>query len=185
MGQTRLLRRLRDKDKWAELSESPLWEEGDCPPELLAQVYDNRDGISVYEVETEADIKRVVAVMSRDWGFLKDCCYALLPKQDVKALGLQIKTSAISTFDNETKGRHRDLVGVTGKQVISLASMINHTAEIDVITRNEIIKYINEALQNRIFDRAPMFKKSKDCRHGDFLIDLWQKNLLDLKQSTT
>ena len=32
-----LLRKFSNKDAWAEVENSPLWEQGDCPPEALVQ----------------------------------------------------------------------------------------------------------------------------------------------------
>ena len=51
-----LLRKLSNIDAWAE-SPIPLCGNlGDCPSEILQQVYDNSAGISTWRVETKPEV---------------------------------------------------------------------------------------------------------------------------------
>ena len=95
-----LLRRLNDMSKWAELADSKFWDKKDCPPELLTQIYDQRGGISVYQVDDVKDVNRVIAATSLNWGTIRDYAYTVISESDQKKLGLKLQDEKSNTFDS-------------------------------------------------------------------------------------
>ena len=179
---TRLLRRISNKELWSELADSPYWEKSDCPPQLLEQVFDSR-GISTYLVDSDDDIKRVVAAVSLGWGTFKDFAFVLLNENDVKQLKLTIEKSQSDLFDKEINNRHRDLKNASGLSLIRLVKLIQEKGEFRVVARSEIIELINGYLANDTFQRNAIFPDKKDIeRNGKILGDLWRKGYLNLQQ---
>lgn len=178
----KLLRRLSDWDKWAELAESNFWNKGDCPPELLSQLYDNSEGISVYSVDDDKDINRIIAAISLDWGTFKDCGYAVFSDQDLKTIGLELKNTKSFTFDEDTNQRHRDIVEISGQKLIKLVALVSNKAKLGMMTKEEIIKNLKQFLADDTFSRSRMFpaKKEKNEKNGKILGDLWRNKLVEL-----
>jgi hypothetical protein len=183
-----LLRKLSDKDTWAEVEDSPLWADGDCPSQALAQVYDNRSGISTWRVTTPEEIERVIVAQMFLRSTIGDFAYCLIEERKLVEEGIKIKDTPQHMIDKEIEDKHVDLVEVTGKQLVRLAQMINSEFDPIVMTRDEILKAAAKHFADGNFDRDFLFNRSgkrgrKDIdisNSKDLLVNLWKKNELNL-----
>jgi hypothetical protein len=112
-----LLRKFSNKDAWAEVENSPLWEQGDCPPEALVQVFDNRAGVSTWRVSTEEEVERVIAAQAFMRGTIGDFAYCLIDEDILRKDGIQTKNTPAKTMDKEPWPEVGD--GVTGQGGVS------------------------------------------------------------------
>jgi hypothetical protein len=134
-----LLRKFSNKDAWAEVENSPLWEQGDCPPEALVQIFDNRAGVSTWRVSTEEEVERVIAAQAFMRGTIGDFAYCLLDENVLREDGITLKNTPAKTMDKHVNDLHIDIVDLSAQQLIRLAQIINKEFDPLVMTRLEIL----------------------------------------------
>jgi hypothetical protein len=134
-----LLRKFSDKNAWAEVEDSPLWEQGDCPAQALVQVFDNRAGVSTWRVSTEEQVERVIAAQAFMRGTIGDFANCLIDEDVLRKEGLTLKNTPAKTIDKEINNLHVDIVGLTAQQLVRLAHRINKEFDPLVMTRSEIL----------------------------------------------
>jgi hypothetical protein len=184
-----LLRKLRDKNAWANVMESPLWAPEDCPPEALWQVFDNRQSVSVWRVEGHEQIKRVIAAQA----FLgksipNDFAYFLIDEHVLRDAGILLEDKPNPTFDREISQLHVNIVQITGKHLIKFAQLLNTQAESRVMTRSEILETAAIHFNNGLFDRAFLFEAKGNKGRSEeeiasskaLLVSLWKKGAIDI-----
>jgi hypothetical protein len=184
-----LLRKLPDKDAWADVADSPLWQQGDCPPEALWQVFDNRRSVSAWRVETDEEVERVIAAQA----FLgksipADFAYFLIQEDKLQTAGIALKNVPAKTFDKEVDGLHVDIVELSGKQLIRLAYLLNSEFDPIVMTRTEIIETAAKCFRNKKFDRRFLFESKGNKGRSEeevalsktLLVYLWRCGLIDI-----
>ena len=184
-----LLRKLSNIDAWAEAADSPLWASGDCPPEILRQVYDNSSGVSTWRVETRPEVERAVAAQTFLRSSIGNFSYCLINEGDLAVCGIKTVTKPGKTVDSEINQRHVELTDMTALQIVSLARLILDKCEPDVITREEIMQTAATHFDNGKFELAYLFKGGKNGRteveianSRELLVNLWKRR--DLKIST-
>jgi len=121
---SKLLRRLANAEKWAELADSSLLKSGDCPPDLLIQVYDNRDGVSVFEVDGEENILRAVSFHAFSSKKIGDYVFALIDREEIEKNGMNIVSTKGDTSDDLTNNYHRIITNISGKSLIKLVNIV-------------------------------------------------------------
>ena len=182
-----LLRKLSDKDAWAEVVTSPLWDQEDCPPEALMQVFDNRSGVSTWRVNTPEDIDRVVTAQAFMRSTIGDFAYCLIDEEKLKEEGIRTKDSPQRTVDKGIDDRHVELIELTGKQIARLARLINSEFDPLVTAREEILKAAAQYFIEGVFDRDFLFRRGGKGRKDvdianskDLLVNLWKKAEISL-----
>jgi hypothetical protein len=182
-----LLRKLPDKDAWAEVMDSALWGRGDCPPAALVQVFDNRSGVSTWRVTTKDEIERVIVSQAFMRSSINDFAYCLIDERKIAAEGIRTKDTPQRTIDKEIGDKHVDLIDLTGQQLIRLAQLINSEFNPMVMARKEILQAATRFLGDGKFDREFLFKKGKQGRTDaeienskDLLVNLWKKGEISL-----
>jgi hypothetical protein len=183
-----LLRKFSDKDAWAEVEASPLWEQGDCPPEALAQVFDNRAGVSTWRVNTEEEVERVIAAQMFMRGTIGDFAYCLIDEDVLRRDGIQLKDTPTKTMDKQVNDLHVDIVDLSAQQLIRLAHRINTEFDPIVMTRAEILMAAAKFFRENKFDRNFLFTAGNKGRTEEeiakaknLLVNLWKKSDIDLK----
>jgi hypothetical protein len=182
-----LLRKLSNIDEWADAADSDLWAAGDCPPAVLKQVFDNRDGVSTWRVTTEEEIERVVAAQALMRSSIGDFAYCLIDEEKLAAEGFARKDTPQRTVDRQINDKHVDLVNLAGKKVIRLAQLINSECDPLVMSRMEILEAAARFFTEGQFDRAFLFTGGNKGRSDeeiekakDLLVNLWKKQELNL-----
>ncbi len=186
-----LLRRLLNKDAWAEVENSPLWEQGDCPAEALVQVFDNRAGVSTWRVSTEEDIERVVAAQALMRSTIADFAYCLIDEDVLRREGIRFKDTPMKTIDKGVNNLHVDIMELTAQQLIRLAHQINIEFYPFVMTRSEILDAAKKFVGENKFDRNFLFTGGSKGRTEEeittaknLLVNVWKKADVDLKFSS-
>lgn len=183
-----LLRRIGNIGAWAQISDSPEWEDGNCPAEALRDIYDNRTGVSMWRVETPEDIERVVAAQAFIRSTIGNFAYFLIEEKHIRAAGIKIESKPAKTADKEANNRHVDLVNLTGKQAIMLARLANLEFSPDYIfAREEVITIGARLFKDGKLDRSYLFEKGKRGEREaevaaatELLVNLWKKKEVDL-----
>jgi hypothetical protein len=187
-----LLRKLPDKDAWAAAEGSPLWAEGDCPPEVLVQVFDNRKGVSTWRVNNQEEEERVIAAQA----FLgrsipNDFTYFLIEEDVLRQAGITLKDSPAKTPDKEVDNFHVDVIELSGKQLIQFANILNTKCKPKVMTRTEILEMAAKCFRDEKFDRDFLFasggrrgrSEEEIAASRKLLVDLWKKGLINISVS--
>jgi hypothetical protein len=101
------LRRLPEIAAWSEVAESQLWKTGDCPWQVLSQVFDNRSGVSTWLVENEDEVERAVAAQAlirstiqRTFG------YCLIDETIIRREGIKAVKRPVKAVDEEIGQLH-------------------------------------------------------------------------------
>ena len=182
-----LLRKFSDKNAWAEIEDSPLWEQGDCPAQAFVQVFDNRAGVSTWRVSTEEQIERVIAAQAFMRSAIGDFAYCLIDEDVLRKDGLNLKNTPAKTIDKEVNSLHVDIVGLTGHQLIRLARRINEEFDPLIMTRFEILEAAVKFFRQNKFDRNFLFTGGNKGRSEEeiavsknLLVNLWKKAEIDL-----
>jgi hypothetical protein len=182
-----LLRKLPDKDAWAEIADSALWGAGDCPPAALTQVFDNRSGVSTWRVTTPEEIERVVAAQALMRSSIGDFAYCLIEEAKLVQVGIKTKDTPQRTIDKGISERHVDIIDLSGQQLIRLAQLINSEFDPLVMAREEILAAAKRFLKDGRFDREFLFTKGNKGRSEseisnskDLLVNLWKKSEIEI-----
>lgn len=182
-----LLRKISDKDAWASVEASPLWGQGDCPPEALVQIFDNRAGVSTWRVSTEEEITRVITAQAFVRSTINDFAYCLIDEKILHRENIKTRNSPVKTIDREMGSRHVDIIELSGKQLVRLAQIINFEFEPKVKTRSEILTAAATFFNNGMFDRSFLFTGGSKGRGEqeianakNLLVNLWKKVEVDL-----
>jgi hypothetical protein len=182
-----LLRKFSDKNAWAEVEDSPLWEQGDCPAQAFVQVFDNRAGVSTWRVNTEEEVERVIAAQAFMRSTIGDFAYCLIDEEILRKDGLTLKNTPVKTPDKEVNSLHVDIVGLTAHQLIRLARRINEEFDPLVMTRLEILEAAAKFFRQHKFDRNFLFSGGNKGRSEEeiaisknLLVNLWKKAEIDL-----
>jgi hypothetical protein len=185
-----LLRKFSNKDAWAEVENSPLWEQGDCPPEALVQVFDNRVGVSTWRVSTEEEVERVIAAQAFMRGTIGDFAYCLIDKDILRKDGIQTKNTPAKTMDKQVNELHVDIVELSAQQLVRLAHRINKEFDPLVMTRSEILVVAAKFFRENKFDRNFLFTAGNKGRSEEeiaiaknLLVNLWKRSDVNLNDS--
>jgi hypothetical protein len=185
-----LLRKFSDKNAWAEVEDSPLWEQGDCPAEALVQVFDNRAGVSTWRVSTEEEVERVIAAQAFMRSTIGDFAYCLIDEEILRKDGLTLRNTPAKTLDREVNRLHVEIVGLTANQLTRFARRINAEFDPRVMTRLEILEAAAKFFQQNKFDRTFLFSGGKRGRSEEeiasaknLLVNLWKKTEVDLRST--
>jgi hypothetical protein len=177
---TCLLRKLSNKDAWAQVEDSPLWQQEDCPPEALVQVFDNRDGVSTWRVSTQDEIERVVAAQAFMRTTIGDFAYCLIEESALQSEGIKTETKPQKMIDKEIEKLHVNLIAMSGKQLIRLAHLINSQYAPIVMTRQEILTAASKYFRKGQFDREYLGTTPRATNSKELLLNLWKKKEIDL-----
>lgn len=184
-----LLRKLPDKNAWAEVEDLPLWEQEDCPSEVLWQVFDNRRSVSTWRVETPKEVERVIAAQA----FLgrsipADFAYFLIDEEVLRRAGIALENKSAKTFDKDVNDLHVDIVELSGKQLIRFAYLLNTEFDPIVMTRQEILEIAAKCFEDKKFDRNFLFESGGNRGRSEeeiavsktLLVYLWKNGLIDI-----
>jgi hypothetical protein len=188
-----LLRKLSNKDSWAEVEGSPLWAKGDCPSQALEQVFDNRSGVSTWRVTSSdtssEEIERVIVAQAIMRATIGDFAYCLIDESRLIEEGIKTKDTPQSMIDKEIQNRHVDLVGIIGKQLVRLAHLINSEFDPKVMTRDVILKAAAKFFAEGKFDREFLFRRGNKGRTDaeisnskELLVHLWKRSEINLSK---
>jgi hypothetical protein len=185
-----LLRKFSNKDAWAEVENSPLWEQGDCPPEALVQVFDNRVGVSTWRVSTEEEVERVIAAQAFMRGTIGDFAYCLIDEDILRKDGIQTKNTPAKTMDKQVNELHVDIVELSAQQLVRLAHRINKEFDPLVMTRSEILVVAAKFFRENKFDRNFLFTAGNKGRSEEeiaiaknLLVNLWKRSDVNLNDT--
>jgi len=156
---TLLLRKLTNRDAWAEAAESKLWESDDCPPEILSQVFDKR-GVSMWRVAGDDEVNRfsaAQALMQSSIGVEFNIC--LIEESSIVDAGIKLTKSPAKTLDKHANDCHVDVLGLTGKNLIKLAKiMVSHGA-IRTLKKLDLLQEAKLRIADGSFDRSVLVTK--------------------------
>ena len=185
-----LLRKFSNKDAWADVEASPLWEQGDCPAEALVQVFDNRVGVSTWRVSTEEDVERVIAAQALMRDTIGDFAYCLMAEEVLLQDGIKLKNTPAKTMDKQVNDLHVGIVDLSAHKLIRLAHRINTEFDPHVMTRAEILVAAAKLFRENKFDRNFLFTAGNKGRSEEeiatsknLLVNLWKRPDIDLNDT--
>jgi hypothetical protein len=154
---TQLLRRFPDASLWAKHENSELWPQGDCPSDILVTL--EGDGLSVWKVNSDAEIERVVAATALERTRLEDYSFALIEERSVLDLGIKLRQKPAKTVDDQMNTQHYELHELTGKRLIEFAKLAIVTGEPITKSRGEILETARAMFKGGMFNRDTFAKK--------------------------
>ena len=180
------LRRLSDIAAWSEFEPSPLWAEGDCPWQILPQVFDNRGGVSTWLVRSPDEIERAVAAQALMFTTIpKQFGYCLIDEALLEKEGIKAVNKPTFAVDQEIGKCHHELIELGGKRLIRLAAIIRADCKILAFSRDEVFSLARKYFDIGRFSRDALFSKGKRdetqiANSKNLLVDLWKRGELTL-----
>lgn len=151
------LRKIR-KAKWYKHDGVGWLVEGDLQADALDDLRTTGNKLSVYSIDDDrANLEQVaIALATAKTDYLSDFEYALFNLELLSDLDIQIEHSEGNTPDAVVNSWHRDLVELTSKKVMALATVIQARAERKMILKKSILTMVLTALESQQLDRALM-----------------------------
>jgi len=127
----------------------------DVAADCVADLRIEGNSLSVWLVEDDqSNVDRVLVALAARCQSISNADYALFDDSVPADLGLKIQLSVGQTPDEHANGWHRDLVQLTGLQLVRLAGRIVQTARIDRITEKRMAQLLRDALRNGRLDQV-------------------------------
>lgn len=158
-----LFRALTNKRRWDWATGEPQWlPEGEIPAAPFADFAASAESLlSMWSIaDNESNLPRVVAALaaSRQHSDKFDC--ALVEEEVLHGIGVQIENKSESCPDQEASDRwHRNLVHVTGSQLVALVRTVRDNGRIFRILAPDVKALLNEGLDSGRLDPAKMNEK--------------------------
>jgi hypothetical protein len=182
------LRRLPEIAAWSQVADSSLWDEGDCPWQVLSQVFDNRGGVSTWLVSTPDEIERAVAAQAFARSTIpKTFGYCLIDEAILKRERIKAAPKPVVTVDPEIGKLHHEIIELCGKQLVKLAWIIRTECEILDFAREDILSIAARHFGSGRFERGALFQGGSKGRSEEevansksLLVNLWKRAELSL-----
>lgn len=174
-----LLRKI-NREAWAAAAASPLWSNGDCPPEALREVIDRRGPLSMWRIDDPSETARVIAAQALMQESLGEFNYILIDESKLKRPGVYVKaTPNEHTLDPIVNERHVDVDFSSGKVLFELAQVLIKDASPGVMTKQQILQEVKKRIADTSFDRTHLFNKKRKepeiAASTRLLIKLWKE----------
>jgi hypothetical protein len=170
-----LLRQL-PKDLWAQYRDSPLWAAGDCPPKILENLV-QKNGLSMWAIATGWDVRRTLSAIAVAEMSIRDCLFTLVEEQEIRALGIEVKHTQPETVDPEVSKSHRDLVNVSGQQIVKLAKLIMQQPP-KACDKEEIFESAYNYFKMGVFNKHK-FAEVQKKKQGTVIETFMKRGILD------
>lgn len=119
----------------------------DVAADCVADLRIEGNSLSIWQVEDDqANVNRVLVALAARCQSVSNADYVLFDDSIPGDLGLRVQLSVGQTPDDHANGWHRDLVQLTGLQLVKLAARIVQTARIDRISEKRMAQLLREAL---------------------------------------
>jgi hypothetical protein len=158
-----LLRGIR-QSRWYKKEASPFLEEGDIPADPLGDLSTTQNTLSVYVVNDDSDISRIVTALAAKRQNFSNYDYILFDQSILSQLGIDIEENLGDTPDEEVNRKHCDLVGLSGLRLVELVRlMLVNSDEDDVgrVSKKDIEKWLKEGVTH---DHLNLEKIDKELR---------------------
>ena len=116
------LRSIR-QGRW-ELPQWPDANSGDVQADALRDLYTDKNKLSVYRADSQNDIDRITVALAATRDNLQNVDYAVFDDAEFQRIGLKITPSPGSTPVSIVNNLHHDIIQLTARQVVSLATII-------------------------------------------------------------
>jgi quercetin dioxygenase-like cupin family protein len=151
-----LLRKIR-KARWSpELREEfGPFEEHDCPADCVADLGTSGCRLSLWEIHDDrSNLGEVIVALAANTDRLSNLDYALIPREKIEEIALLEVTEGQTAHIQANQKWHRDLVGLSGRRLIDVASLIFSTAERRRVLEKDVSHMVQEALEKERLDPA-------------------------------
>ncbi len=151
-----LLRKIR-KARWnPELrNEFGPFEEQDCPADCVADLGTSSCRLSLWEIDdARSNLGEVIVALAANADHLSNLDYALIPRDKLEAIAQLEATEGQTAHIQANKKWHRDLIGLSGRRLIDIASLIFSIAERRRVLEKDVTQMVQEALEKQRLDPA-------------------------------
>lgn len=102
-----------------------IWlKSGDYPADTLVDLETRNNALSIYFVQTEAEIERLVAAIAASRDFINNVDYALFNLSDFNRIGIELAENRGETPDQQVNAWHRDVIQMSVHRIIELVKVI-------------------------------------------------------------
>ena len=143
---------------WAEKLDEEDWLlDDDIRSDALKGLKSDKNALSVYIVEDDAHIERVIGAFCAARDKVKNLDYAIFDESLLADISiLQDTNPAINVPDSEVTNWHRDLIKLTGAKVLGLAGVIKSKGEIKRTQAVAVGKAINKFIDLNYIDKSKL-----------------------------
>jgi hypothetical protein len=144
-----LLRTVRES-RWYK-SEATQWlEKGDVPADPLGDLTTSHNCLSVWEVAADrSNVERIVRAVGVGRDRISDMGYVLFDSSILSVVGIAAETEKGATPDEEANAWHRDLINLSGNQLVMLTRSILESGESGTVLKKRLIALVDEGIQRK------------------------------------
>lgn len=121
-----LLRKVKKSSWYQEHEELPWLQLGEVPADSLADLRTDGNALSLWLIEDEANIDRVLAAISTQSIHISNADYRLLDLQVVADRGFKLNENPGETADSSANLWHRDLVELSAGKLVEFAQVLQN-----------------------------------------------------------
>ena len=132
----------------------PDWlppDQNEVQADALRDLATDSNVLSVYLVESEQDIDRIVIALAATRDNPQNVDYAVFGDDEFRVAGIEVIESEGATPDRHVNELHRDLGKLTARQLSTLASIITK-GRIRRRTRSQVRRGIQNAIKSGVLD---------------------------------
>ena len=152
---------LRKLDRKAAFYRIDSIKDGDVQADALFDLRTFSNALSVWLIEENlANLNRVVAALAAGRETLDKIDYALIQKQSLDDLGIEVvKAKGVSCDDQANELWHQDLRGLSGAQLVDLAYLIQEQAALERVQRSTVATLIITSVDEGFIDLTRIGEK--------------------------
>lgn len=161
---TVLFRKIR-KSKWYKSEAVPWLENDDLQSDAIDDLNTTNNELSVYAINDDSDLARVIAGMAANCDRLSNLDYALLDEEVIGQIGIKAKRSEGDLSDAYVaKQLHRDLYELSASGRLALATAIQNHARIERAHPKQVLEFVAKAIVTGSVPREALRWSSSDLK---------------------
>jgi hypothetical protein len=155
-----LLRGIR-KRRWSTDASISGLSGGEIQADAFGDLSTSQNTLSVWYVEDEqSNLEQVITALSSNRDTISNLDYVLFNIDLVSSIGIKIEENKGATPYEEANHWHRDLTMITALKLFKLVEIIyNQNSEKKRVQEKNILKLINQAVQNNLIKREKLKEK--------------------------
>ena len=159
---TLIIRKL-DTKKWSPVS--PDWLQlGDIEADPLGDLSTFDNALSVFVVEQESAVERVIAALIARQNSPRNVGYVLIDPRTLEELGFKIEEKQGTTPDDEVNEWHRNIIELSGNALVLLARTIRDECELKAMLPDDWEKALGTSYKAGYIEEQAIQIKNKETR---------------------
>ncbi|MBI3466145.1 MAG: hypothetical protein HY000_24285 [Planctomycetes bacterium] len=126
------------------------------PADLLADLNTRGNRLSVWVVEHEASVERIVAALAAMLGKVREFSYLSFDEEIVSKAGIKVEETKGTTQDKTVNDWHRDLIDLSAQKLVELCGVLRERGKPERKMPKEVDAILAQAVREQRIDRRQL-----------------------------